>query len=126
MCNGGVLTPAARPFPSSLWLKPITRARIIAQSPRSLGGPRGSGTLSIISNIFHTEGIAGLFRGLGPELSQGVLSAAVMMMVKEKVQALFVGASKQVEPTTTTTPEETEIKLTRDSPMRRSDAGNVL
>ena len=46
--------------------------------------------MATILSIWRNEGFAALFRGLEPELTQGVLSAAVMMMVKEQV-CFFIG-----------------------------------
>jgi adenine nucleotide transporter 17 len=39
-----------------------------------------------IVRVTKQEGVLALFRGLGPELTRGVLSAAIMLMLKEKIQ----------------------------------------
>jgi adenine nucleotide transporter 17 len=39
----------------------------------------------ILEQTSKEDGIRGLFHGLGPELTRGVLSAALMMMVKERI-----------------------------------------
>lgn len=47
-----------------------------------------STTISIwqmLVDTYTNEGIGGLYQGLGPELTRGVLSAALMMMVKERI-----------------------------------------
>ena len=63
-------------------VQPVTRARILAQSAE--GPPPGMA--SSILRIWRDDGFFALFRGLEPELTQGVLSAALMMMVKEQIQ----------------------------------------
>lgn len=42
--------------------------------------------LASMHTIFAEDGIAGLFHGLGPEVFRGMLSGAVMLMVKEKIE----------------------------------------
>ena len=46
----------------------------------------------VLRNILKQEGIAGWFKGLGPQLTASVLSSALMMMVKERI----VGVSTKV------------------------------
>ena len=61
---------------------PYTRAKVMLQTDPT------SPTTSIptlLSSLYADEGIAGLFQGIGPELTRGVLSAALMLMVKEKI-----------------------------------------
>ena len=45
-----------------------------------------------ILSIWTNDGFFALFNGLGPELTSGMLSAALMMVVKEKLQ----GAVRQL------------------------------
>eukprot|EP00946_MAST-07B_sp_MAST-7B-sp1_P005281 g5281.t1 len=47
---------------------------------------------AVLRNILKKEGIAGWFKGLGPQLTASVFSAALMMMVKERI----VGVSTAV------------------------------
>jgi hypothetical protein len=42
---------------------------------------------AVLQAILEEEGVRGLFRGLGPEVFRGMLSGAVMLMVKEKIDA---------------------------------------
>jgi len=42
-------------------------------------------TTEVIQDVANNEGIFALYRGMGPELFRGVISAALMMMVKEKI-----------------------------------------
>ena len=43
------------------------------------------GVLQVWADIMRTDGVPGLFRGLTPKLTQGVLSAALMLMVRERI-----------------------------------------
>jgi hypothetical protein len=39
----------------------------------------------MIAEQLSTGGVSGLYQGIGPELTRGVFSAALMMMVKERI-----------------------------------------
>ena len=41
--------------------------------------------LTLLLEIWQTKGVAGLYQGLGPELTRGIFSAALMLMIKEKI-----------------------------------------
>ncbi|RQM14360.1 hypothetical protein DD237_005886 [Peronospora effusa] len=41
---------------------------------------------STLQRVYTEEGALALYRGLGPELTRGALSSALMLMIKEKVQ----------------------------------------
>eukprot|EP00586_Coscinodiscus_wailesii_P019270 CAMPEP_0172497008 /NCGR_PEP_ID=MMETSP1066-20121228/94746_1 /TAXON_ID=671091 /ORGANISM="Coscinodiscus wailesii, Strain CCMP2513" /LENGTH=316 /DNA_ID=CAMNT_0013269581 /DNA_START=72 /DNA_END=1022 /DNA_ORIENTATION=- len=61
---------------------PYIRAKVMMQSgsdekKKSIG--------SMMGEILKEGGMKGLFQGLGPELTRGVLSAALMMMMKERI-----------------------------------------
>ena len=84
-----LLLGAATKAVAATVVQPITRARIIAQSR---GG--NEGLFATLSYMVREEGgVRALFRGLTPELTQGALSAAIMMMAKEKVRG---GRAKRV------------------------------
>jgi len=94
---------------ATLMLFPYTRAKVIKQSRRrslradsnsseptvdppieSLQGKRISRRASltpteVIQDVIRKDGFASLYQGVGPELFRGVLSAAMMLMVKEKL-----------------------------------------
>jgi Mitochondrial carrier protein len=53
----------------------------------SSGTSSRNSTLAAVVAIAKSEGPAALFRGLGPELARGILSAALMLMVKERAGA---------------------------------------
>ncbi len=41
--------------------------------------------LQMIGEQLNTGGVWGLYQGIGPELTRGLFSAALMMMVKERI-----------------------------------------
>jgi adenine nucleotide transporter 17 len=41
--------------------------------------------LTLLLETWQTKGLAGLYQGLGPELTRGIFSAALMLMIKEKI-----------------------------------------
>mmetsp|Transcript_7172 Transcript_7172/g.14921 ORF Transcript_7172/g.14921 Transcript_7172/m.14921 type:complete len:345 (-) Transcript_7172:37-1071(-) len=66
---------------------PYTRAKVMLQSgSRAPPGGPASGIPGLLRAVYEDEGMAGVFRGIGPELTRGVLSAALMLMVKEKIR----------------------------------------
>lgn len=89
---------------ATLVVYPFIRAKVMAQAALKASAvginteSRGSGhgqlstelpvkPLSVFASVqalHSTEGVAGLYRGVKPELLRGVLSAAVMLMIKEK------------------------------------------
>lgn len=71
---------------------PMIRAKTIAQflakQPQGADAASGKEHPTVISEMLRgirEEGILSIFSGLAPELLRGVLSSAVMMMVKEKI-----------------------------------------
>ena len=44
---------------------------------------------SIVEMLWHMQQRGDLFRGIGPELTRGVLSAAFMLMAKERISSLI-------------------------------------
>lgn len=42
----------------------------------------------VFFGIYKTQGMGGLYNGIVPQLSQGVLGSAIMMVIKEKIQNL--------------------------------------
>ena len=45
----------------------------------------------MIAEQLSTGGVWGLYQGIGPELTRGVFSAALMMMVKERIGVVVRG-----------------------------------
>jgi hypothetical protein len=46
------------------------------------------GPLQLMGHIGSTEGVGALYKGIVVELSRGVLSAALMLMVKEQLDSV--------------------------------------
>ncbi|KAL7491847.1 hypothetical protein ACHAWT_001119 [Skeletonema menzelii] len=77
---------------------PYLRAKVMLQS--TYGNAKIKPTIpQMISEQFSEGGVWGLYQGIGPELTRGVFSAALMMMVKERigvmVRALIDGRDQQ-------------------------------
>eukprot|EP00903_Cladosiphon_okamuranus_P010191 g9650.t1 len=71
---------------------PYIRAKVIMMSRKTGegGGSDPAASASILSNlvaILRDDGVSALFQGIAPEISRGVLSAALMLMVKEKIHS---------------------------------------
>ncbi|KAG5190294.1 mitochondrial carrier domain-containing protein, partial [Tribonema minus] len=70
---------------------PFTRAKVLAMTDDGGHSESGKPPPSILQSlvlIARTEGPRALFKGVGPELTRGVLSAALMLMIKERSGAL--------------------------------------
>ncbi|GMI43481.1 hypothetical protein TrCOL_g4299 [Triparma columacea] len=61
---------------------PYTRAKVMMQAGK---GKAGVTIPEMLKEIYEDKGMKGIFQGIGPELTRGVMSAALMMMVKEKI-----------------------------------------
>jgi len=63
---------------------PYLRAKVMLQS--TYGNAKVKPTIpQMISEQISEGGVWGLYQGIGPELTRGVFSAALMMMVKERI-----------------------------------------
>ena len=51
---------------------------------------------AVLAQLLRTEGVMGLYKGIGPQLSKGVLSSALLLAAKERisdaVRAAFRGS----------------------------------
>jgi len=77
---------------------PYLRAKVMLQS--TYGNAKVKPTIpQMIMEQFSHGGVWGLYQGIGPELTRGVFSAALMMMVKERigvvVRALIDGPARE-------------------------------
>ncbi len=69
---------------------PYLRAKVVLQSQKKSKAGGGSGgekanIPAMIAKMYMSGGLGECFQGLGPELTRGVFSAALMMMMKEKI-----------------------------------------
>mmetsp|Transcript_10028 Transcript_10028/g.22453 ORF Transcript_10028/g.22453 Transcript_10028/m.22453 type:complete len:379 (-) Transcript_10028:295-1431(-) len=63
---------------------PYLRAKVMLQS--TYGNAKVKPTIpQMIGEQFASGGVWGMYQGIGPELTRGVFSAALMMMVKERI-----------------------------------------
>jgi adenine nucleotide transporter 17 len=77
---------------------PYLRAKVMLQS--TYGDAKVKPTIpQMIAEQLSSGGVWGLYQGIGPELTRGVFSAALMMMVKERigvvVRALIDGQERE-------------------------------
>jgi adenine nucleotide transporter 17 len=75
---------------STVVVFPYIRAKVLLQQQPTSSSSNTIPTL--MQNLVNEGGICSLFQGLGPELTRGVLSSALMMMVKEKISAIVCTA----------------------------------
>jgi adenine nucleotide transporter 17 len=68
---------------ATFFVYPFIRAKVMAQAAST--EPRSKSISGSLKGILATEGVAGLYRGVKPELFRGMLSAAIMLMIKERV-----------------------------------------
>ena len=69
---------------------PYLRAKVMLQS--TYGDAKVKPTIpQMIAEQLSSGGVWGLYQGIGPELTRGVFSAALMMMVKERIGVVVRG-----------------------------------
>jgi len=64
---------------------PYLRAKVMLQSQSSQRSGEKPNIPAMITQMYNNGGLGEMFQGIGPELTRGVFSAALMMMVKEKI-----------------------------------------
>lgn len=64
---------------------PYLRAKVMLQSNNNADGNKKKTIPQMITEQLSSGGVGGLYQGIGPELTRGVFSAALMMMVKERI-----------------------------------------
>lgn len=76
---------------------PYLRAKVMLQSTSLKSTDDSKGKISIpkmLIKMYENDGFMSLFQGLGPELTRGIFSAALMLMVKEKITGVVSNAIK--------------------------------
>lgn len=71
---------------STVFIFPYIRAKVVLQTSKS--SDDGSAAVSIpqmLGEMYKDGGFAAWFQGLVPELTRGVLSSALMLMIKEQI-----------------------------------------
>ena len=72
---------------------PYLRAKVMLQSQKNDDGSKPN-IPAMIVKMYSNGGLAECFQGIGPELTRGVFSAALMMMCKEKISFVVNKALK--------------------------------
>jgi hypothetical protein len=75
---------------STILVFPYVRAKVLLQTTNSTTtiSNNDSSILSFLLKLHQQQGFSALFQGLGPELTRGVLSSALMLMIKEQIASL--------------------------------------
>jgi hypothetical protein len=80
---------------STIFIFPYIRAKVVLQTSKSTAGEDGKPAISIpqmLGEMYKDGGFAAWFQGLGPELTRGVLSSALMLMIKEQIGQMVQSA----------------------------------
>lgn len=72
---------------------PCLRAKVILQTAKKKGESESddketeesTSVVQVLQQVYDKDGFGGFFQGLGPELTRGIFSAALMLMLKEQV-----------------------------------------
>lgn len=64
---------------------PFIRAKVVMQRRKKTEDQPPAKLMTLLREVYQSDGISGLYQGLGPELSRGVFSAALMLMIKEQL-----------------------------------------
>lgn len=62
---------------------PFLRAKVLLQTAKP--GTKKPSTVEVLREQWSTSGLAGLYQGITPELTRGIFSAALMLMLKERI-----------------------------------------
>lgn len=66
---------------STICIFPYIRAKVMLQT----SAKANSSIPQMLTEMYQKEGFASWFQGLGPELTRGVLSSAIMLMMKDQI-----------------------------------------
>eukprot|EP00617_Octactis_speculum_P021400 CAMPEP_0185747992 /NCGR_PEP_ID=MMETSP1174-20130828/6639_1 /TAXON_ID=35687 /ORGANISM="Dictyocha speculum, Strain CCMP1381" /LENGTH=183 /DNA_ID=CAMNT_0028423441 /DNA_START=90 /DNA_END=641 /DNA_ORIENTATION=+ len=79
---------------------PYIRAKVLLQAERT-SDAKGGCIQDILRRVFRSEGFLALYRGVEPELFRGMLSSAIMLMVKERIYSfnkkLILGTKRDIK-----------------------------
>ena len=70
---------------STVLIFPYLRAKVVLQTSDS---PTTTSIPDMLRAMYTKGGLASWFQGLGPELTRGVLSSALMLMIKEQLSTV--------------------------------------
>ena len=63
----------------------LVKARLQSAGAHTAADRRYKGTTDAIAKIWAADGVAGFYEGLGTKITQSILAAAILMMIKEEV-----------------------------------------
>ncbi|OHF00571.1 hypothetical protein CORC01_04110 [Colletotrichum orchidophilum] len=86
------LLGAASKSLATIATQPLIVAKVGLQSrpPPERKGKPFSSFVEVMNFILEREGVAGLFKGMGPQILKGLLVQGILMMTKERMELLFV------------------------------------
>ncbi|KAK6601604.1 Peroxisomal adenine nucleotide transporter 1-like protein 2 [Botrytis cinerea] len=72
--------------------QPLIVAKVGLQSkpPPSREGKPFKSFIEVMQFIIHNEGLMGLFKGIGPQITKGLIVQGLLMMTKERMELLFI------------------------------------
>lgn len=72
--------------------QPLIVAKVGLQSkpPPARNGKPFKSFIEVMKFIIEHEGLLGLFKGIGPQISKGLLVQGILMMTKERMELLFI------------------------------------
>jgi solute carrier family 25 (peroxisomal adenine nucleotide transporter), member 17 len=68
---------------STVVIYPFIRAKVVLQT--SSCNQTGRSIPRMLLDMYNVDGLFSWFQGLGPELARGVLSSALMLMIKDQI-----------------------------------------
>jgi solute carrier family 25 (peroxisomal adenine nucleotide transporter), member 17 len=68
---------------STVFIYPFIRAKVVLQT--SSCDLKGKSIPQMLLDMYNVDGVSSWFQGLGPELARGVLSSALMLMIKDQI-----------------------------------------
>ena len=75
---------------ATLATQPLIVAKIGLQSKPPPGAPTFKSFGQVMVYIAKHEGTKGLFKGIGPQITKGLLEQGLLMMIKEKMELVFI------------------------------------
>ena len=82
-CSKALATIATQPLI-------VAKVGLQGRPPPARNGVKFKGFVEVMEYIIEHEGPLGLFKGIGPQISKGILVQGLLMMTKERVELLFV------------------------------------
>jgi len=72
--------------------QPLIVAKVGLQSkpPKARNGKPFKSFGEVMKFIVDNEGVTGLFKGIGPQISKGLLVQGILMMTKERMELIFI------------------------------------